>query len=114
MRDAAQAYIEILLEKGGSVPVDEGVETVNVPVVTVMTEWAHQPAHLLRNTPVRKIIKALEKDGFRLERGNNAKFHRLWGEREFDRRQGVGKIIIMKIMPLPLVRCQFLFCVVFS
>ncbi len=35
MRDAAQAYIEILLEKGGSVPVDEGVETVNVPVVTV-------------------------------------------------------------------------------
>ncbi len=33
-----------------------------------MTEWARQPAHLLRNTLVRKIIKALEKDGFHLER----------------------------------------------
>ncbi len=33
-----------------------------------MTEWARQPAHPLRNTPVRKIIKALEKDGFHLER----------------------------------------------
>ena len=80
-----------------------------------MTEWARQPAHLLRNTPVRKIIKALEKDGFRLERGNNAKFHRLWGEREFDRRRGVGNITIMKIMPLPrspvqmfILRCFFL------
>ncbi len=27
-----------------------------------------QPAHLLRNTPVRKITRALEKDGFSLER----------------------------------------------
>ena len=35
LRDAAQAYIEVLLEKGGSVPVDEGVETGNMPVVTV-------------------------------------------------------------------------------
>ena len=35
LHGAAQAYIEVLLEKGGSVPVDEGVETVNVPVVTV-------------------------------------------------------------------------------
>ena len=35
LRDAAQAYIEVLLEKGGSVPVDEGVETVNMPVVAV-------------------------------------------------------------------------------
>ena len=35
LRDAAQAYIEVLLEKGGTVPVDADVETVNVPVVTV-------------------------------------------------------------------------------
>ena len=35
LRNAAQAYIEVLLEEGGSVPVDEDVETVNVPVVTV-------------------------------------------------------------------------------
>ncbi len=44
-----------------------------------MTEWARQPAHLLRNTPVRKIIKALEKDGFVLERktqtGGHIYFH---------------------------------------
>ncbi len=33
-----------------------------------MMEWARQPAHPLRNTPVRKIVRALEKDGFNLER----------------------------------------------
>ena len=33
-----------------------------------MTSRPGQPAHLLRNVPVRKIIRALEKDGFSLER----------------------------------------------
>ena len=33
-----------------------------------MMERARQPAHILRNIPVRKIVKALEKDGFHLER----------------------------------------------
>ncbi len=33
--DDIDAEVEVLLEKGGSVPVDEGVETVNMPVVTV-------------------------------------------------------------------------------
>ncbi len=35
LRDAAQAYIEVLLEKGNTIPVDENVETVNMPIVTV-------------------------------------------------------------------------------
>ena len=33
IRDTAQAYIEVLLEKGQSVP--QGVETVDAPVVAV-------------------------------------------------------------------------------
>jgi predicted RNase H-like HicB family nuclease len=33
IRDTAQAYIEVLLEKGQSVP--QGVETVDTPVVAV-------------------------------------------------------------------------------
>ncbi len=40
-----------------------------------MTEGARQPAHLLRNTPVRKIIKALEKEGFVLERKTHTGGH---------------------------------------
>ena len=35
LRDAAQVYIEILLERGLSLPLDEDVEAVNMPVVTV-------------------------------------------------------------------------------
>ncbi len=35
LRDVAQSYVEVLLEKGGRVPVDGGVETVNMPVVSV-------------------------------------------------------------------------------
>ena len=34
LRDAAQAYIEVLIEKGQGIP-DQGVETVDAPVVTV-------------------------------------------------------------------------------
>ncbi len=33
IKDAAQAYIDVLLEKGKAIP--EGVETVNSPVVAV-------------------------------------------------------------------------------
>ncbi len=35
LRDVAQSYVEVLLEKGESVPVGGGVEAVNVPVVSV-------------------------------------------------------------------------------
>ena len=47
LRDAAQAYIEVLLEKGGSVPVDEGVETGNMPVVTVTVKASSATRPLL-------------------------------------------------------------------
>jgi len=35
LRDAAQAYVEVLLEKGQSIPVAKGVETIAAPVVAV-------------------------------------------------------------------------------
>lgn len=35
IKDAAQAYIEILLEKGQSIPVSPSVETRDTPVVAV-------------------------------------------------------------------------------
>ena len=52
LRDAAQAYIEVLLEKGGSVPVDEGVETGNMPVVTVTVKTSSAIRPLLTLTGV--------------------------------------------------------------
>ncbi len=52
LRDAAQAYIEVLLEKGGSVPVDEGVETGNMPVVTVTVKTSSATRPLLTLTGV--------------------------------------------------------------
>ena len=52
LRDAAQAYIEVLLEKGGSVPVDEGIETGNMPVVTVTVKTSSAIRPLLTFTGV--------------------------------------------------------------
>ena len=35
LRDAAQAYIEVLIEKGQRIPLEEAVDTSYVPVVAV-------------------------------------------------------------------------------
>jgi predicted RNase H-like HicB family nuclease len=35
LKDAAQAYIEVLLEKGKRIPSEEGVSTINAPLVAV-------------------------------------------------------------------------------
>jgi predicted RNase H-like HicB family nuclease len=35
LQDAAQAYIEVLLEKGQTIPVTHGVETLETPAVAV-------------------------------------------------------------------------------
>ena len=60
LRDAAQAYIEVLLEKGGSVPVDEGVETGNMPVVTVTVKTSSAIRPLLTLTGVGgNVMKGL-------------------------------------------------------
>lgn len=36
LREAAQAYIEVLLEKGLKVPLGKGVKTIDTPAVSVM------------------------------------------------------------------------------
>ena len=35
LHDAAQAYIDVLIESGGTIPKDKGVETRDVPAVAV-------------------------------------------------------------------------------
>lgn len=35
LKEASQAYIEVLLEKGGSVPTGKGVRIMDTPAVTV-------------------------------------------------------------------------------
>jgi predicted RNase H-like HicB family nuclease len=35
LKDAAQAYLEVLREKGQDIPADHAVQTVNAPVVAV-------------------------------------------------------------------------------
>lgn len=35
LKDAAQAYLEVLSEKGQEIPTDQTVQTVNAPVVAV-------------------------------------------------------------------------------
>ena len=36
LKDATEAYIEVLLERGGKIPRGKGVKTLDAPAVTVM------------------------------------------------------------------------------